>query len=250
MYFVAKPNEEAKAFIQAAGLTDETQCRAVSTLVIDLKNYGLWDKMRVIYPFVGQPGVSSSFQYNLKDPNTFRGTFSGGWNFTSTGVIPDGFSAYMDTTCAPNQMSQNSIHLSVYNRTEANSGIEMGSRTNPSNCQIVSRLGDLNYSFINQPGGSSFSQTVSTGFIIAQRTNSTQRIYFRNNIKTTTNDASAAPNSISFYICARNVNGTSVDNYDSREKSFASIGDGLTDTEAANLYTAVQRFQTTLGRQV
>lgn len=34
------------------------------------------------------------------------------------------------------------------------------------------------------------------------------------------------------------------------ECAFASIGDGLTDTEAVNFYTAVQRFQTTLGRQV
>jgi hypothetical protein len=32
--------------------------------------------------------------------------------------------------------------------------------------------------------------------------------------------------------------------------ALASIGDGLTDTEAANYYTAVQTFQTTLGRQV
>ena len=35
-----------------------------------------------------------------------------------------------------------------------------------------------------------------------------------------------------------------------KETCFNSIGDGLTDTEAANFYTAVQRFQTTLGRQV
>jgi hypothetical protein len=28
------------------------------------------------------------------------------------------------------------------------------------------------------------------------------------------------------------------------------LGDGLTDTEAANFYTAVQTYQTTLGRNV
>jgi hypothetical protein len=32
--------------------------------------------------------------------------------------------------------------------------------------------------------------------------------------------------------------------------AFASIGDGLTQTNVDDLYTAVQRFQTTLGRQV
>jgi hypothetical protein len=40
------------------------------------------------------------------------------------------------------------------------------------------------------------------------------------------------------------------DFYDNKELAFSSIGDGLTDTEAANFYTAVQAFQTTLGRQV
>ena len=32
--------------------------------------------------------------------------------------------------------------------------------------------------------------------------------------------------------------------------AFASIGDGLTDTQASNFYTAVQAMQTTLSRQV
>ncbi len=43
-----------------------------------------------------------------------------------------------------------------------------------------------------------------------------------------------------------NLNST----YANREYAFASIGDGLNDTEAANFYTAVQTFQTTLGRNV
>ena len=38
--------------------------------------------------------------------------------------------------------------------------------------------------------------------------------------------------------------------YASKQYAFASIGDGLTDTEASNLYTRVQAFQTTLNRQV
>lgn len=32
--------------------------------------------------------------------------------------------------------------------------------------------------------------------------------------------------------------------------NLALIADGLTDTESANFYTAVQTFQTTLSRQV
>jgi hypothetical protein len=38
--------------------------------------------------------------------------------------------------------------------------------------------------------------------------------------------------------------------YGNKQIAFASIGDGLTDTEAANFYTAVQAFQTALSRNV
>jgi hypothetical protein len=38
--------------------------------------------------------------------------------------------------------------------------------------------------------------------------------------------------------------------HSSRNLAFASIGDGLTNTDASNLYSTIQTFQTTLGRQV
>jgi hypothetical protein len=57
------------------------------------------------------------------------------------------------------------------------------------------------------------------------------------------------PVSISLFIGSNNVNG-SPSTYDNKEIAFGSLGDGLTDTEAANFYTAVQTFQTTLSRNV
>ena len=48
-------------------------------------------------------------------------------------------------------------------------------------------------------------------------------------------------------VNASNVGGVEWTN---RQLAFTSIGDGLTDAEASALYTAVQAFQTTLGRQV
>ena len=40
------------------------------------------------------------------------------------------------------------------------------------------------------------------------------------------------------------------DNFGTGSFRFFSIGDGLTDSEAINLYTAVQTFQTSLSRNV
>jgi hypothetical protein len=62
----------------------------------------------------------------------------------------------------------------------------------------------------------------------------------------TNTNISSLPNA-NIYVGASN--GSSVI-YTNRQCAFASIGDGLTDTQASNFYTAVQAFQTTLSRQV
>jgi hypothetical protein len=54
---------------------------------------------------------------------------------------------------------------------------------------------------------------------------------------------------LNMFIGAHNNSGTP-SGYDNKTISFYYYSDGLTNTEAANLYAAVQRFQTTLGRQV
>ena len=44
---------DAQAFITAAGITNPTQQAAINTLVVDLKGYNVWTKMKALYPFVG-----------------------------------------------------------------------------------------------------------------------------------------------------------------------------------------------------
>ena len=70
---------DAQAFITAAAITDPTQQAAINTLVVDLKGYSIWTKMKALYPFVG--GTASAHKFNLKDPrdldSAFRLVFSG-----------------------------------------------------------------------------------------------------------------------------------------------------------------------------
>ena len=81
---------DAQAFITAAAITDSTQQNAINTLVIALKGYSIWTKMKAIYPIVG--GVASSHKYNLKDPRdldaAFRLTFTVGWTHSANGMTP------------------------------------------------------------------------------------------------------------------------------------------------------------------
>lgn len=89
----------ATSFINVSGLTDVTQKSAVNTLVKDLKRFGLWDKIKAFYPFVG--GSAESHKWNLKDPrntnDAYRLTFSGGWTHSSTGVKCNGSNTSADT---------------------------------------------------------------------------------------------------------------------------------------------------------
>jgi len=90
------------------------------------------------------------------------------------------------------------------------------------------------------------------GFFNSTRTSTTSFKVFKNGSSignnSTTNTVSALPN-FNLFLSAYSQAGTPVQ-YSNRQCAFSSIGDGLTDTEAANLYTAVQAYQTTLGRQV
>jgi hypothetical protein len=48
----------------------------------------------------------------------------------------------------------------------------------------------------------------------------------------------------------RSLGGISTALFGNKECAFSSIGDGLTNTEVSNLYTAVQAFNTTLSRNI
>ena len=114
----------------------------------------------------------------------------------------------------------------------------------------------LNYSNIEgfecnsvNGGFSPSSFTNLKGFFLTTRNSSTQFEYYLNSsLVRTVNTPSSLPNANVFIGSGNTYVSPFFDSV--AEASFASVGDGLTDTEVSNLYTAVQAFQTTLGRQV
>lgn len=238
------------AFLTATGITDTTITSALETLVADLKSYSIWDKMKAIYPFVG--GTATTHKFNLKDPRdtaaAFRMDFVGGWTHSADGVLPNGVNAYGDMSLvASTHLGLNSTHVSIYSRTDTNKEAPaIANATGGTANEISMWLKYLNllYLRINNPIISSTANTNSTGYYIGNRNSSTQLSIFKNNTKTTFNQNSNSLRTNSFQI------GGFASFYDNKQYAFATIGDGLTDTEASNLYTAVQKFQTTLGRNI
>ena len=124
----AGTDADAQAFITAAGITDATQQSAINTLVTDLKGYGIWTKMKAIYPFVG--GTSSTHKWNLKDPRdldaAFRLVFNGGGTHSSTVYKPNGTNGYADTKLSPSSVQTlNSTHISFYSRLNLADGDDL-----------------------------------------------------------------------------------------------------------------------------
>lgn len=246
---------DALSFITAAGITDNTQKSAINTLVSDLKLYGIWTKMKAIYPFVG--GTASSHSYNLKDASQYQLTWQGGLTHSSTGVLPNGtngrgINTAFDLVTSNSGLSPINNHLSFYSRTNTATpnGVDVAATTNVNHTAFQSKnlfnngsMWIMNNNFYISP-----TNTNATGFYIATATASNAVKIFKNGSNTLTTSTALttfAGTGQSFSVFEGYAG-----LYSAREGAFATIGEGLTDTEVSNFYTAVQAFQTTLGRQV
>ena len=255
-------DDDALAFITAAAITNQNDQSAINTLVAELKTFGLWTKMKAIYPFVG--GTSAAHKFNLKDPRdldaAFRLVFNGGWTHSANGATPNGTNGYADTRLVPSSvLTNNNYHLSHYSRTQNILGnkVDIGSQgplpTMISLSQYYGSLsvkgfvcGDYNTVDIR------FNNTDTLGLHVGSRTSQTSAKMFMDGVQIGATLTISNPNALptSNIFIGATGNGATGQEFSDRQVAFSSIGDGLTDTEAANLYTAVQTFQTTLGRQV
>jgi len=248
---------DAQAFFDrvtaAGGTLSVTEQTATNQLVLDMKAAGIWTAMRAVYPMVGASAAACA--QNLKS-SSFTGSFTSGWTFASTGVTPNGSSAYMDTTLTPSaNLTLSSGHISVYNRTNVEEakcdlGTTNGIFGAADEILLMTRFtGGLGFIGVYTQYGGAIANANSQGLYITNRNSATITSGFKNNSKIY-NAAQTAANlpSLPFYLGAQNA--TVPTRYATKQYAFASIGNGLSDTESSNLYTAVQAFQTTLGRQV
>jgi len=247
------------AFLAATGISDATIISALNTMDLALIANGLDGKFQALYPFVGGTSTTHKFNFmNALDTNAaFRLSFSGGWTHSANGAQPNGTTGYADTFFIPNTnfASANSSHLSFYSRTAVSATHRdlgcyfLGS--NPCMC-IGSNAGPTivsdNYDFNHRIGA---AITNTQGLLINTRTGASVHKAFRNATQIGSTDVLAAGSmpTISLYLGAANLfsSGTA---FSTKQYSFASIGTGLSDADVTALYSIIQTFQTTLGRNV
>ena len=249
---------DAQAFITAASITDPTQISAVNTLVTGLKSNNLWTKMKAIYPVVG--GNATAHSYNLVNTTQYQLSFSSGWTHSSTGMLPNGTSAYANTGLSPSsELNLTSSHFSLYSRTNAfgsnyaNSGIYDGGNKAFNlylkyyNGKRIAVMYTENNTYAD--GG---VEPDSRGLFLGTRISSNDIKLYKNGSvvgsNTNTETGGILPTS-TVYLSAANTNGSPNGvTYDNKELAFCTIGLGLDSTESTTLSTIINAFNTTLGR--
>jgi hypothetical protein len=232
----------------AGGTLSSVEQNAVNSLVIDIKALNIWTKIKALYPLVGSSAAACS--QNLKSAS-FAGTFYGGWTFASTGATPNGTTGYFDTLVNPNTtMVFNDQSYSVY-KNGLSSSYEFGTVNAGYNGVAMGLTSGVLYSVINEfILNNPFTSNTANGFYTLNRVDSSEKKLFRNGALFETKTSAATSYNVgNIYMAGRERLGIS-DVFGSGSFRFFSIGDGLTDTEAVNFYTAVQTFQTALSRNV
>lgn len=232
---------DAKIFIVAAGISDPTQVNAINTLVVSLKGYSIWTKFKAIYPVVG--GIASSHAVNLKTPGTYNLTFGTGWTHTSNGMTS--LNTFAQTGIQPSTvLGLNDSHLSYFStgNTDSTAVCMIGALSSPNRLAIYSQ----GYYGVNSNAWSTYTYSgIGLKFRVISRLSSTVQKFANNgSIQTGTVNSSARPTA---NIELARLGGFGSDNFNGICK-FASVGDGLTDTDIANFNTAVTAYQTALGR--
>jgi hypothetical protein len=238
---------DAQAFLTATGITDATISGAINTLTLSLKGNNLWVKMKAVYPFVG--GTATTHKYNLKNPldtnAAFRLTFNGGWTHSSTGALPNGINGNANTHALGNtDIILNNTGFGLYNRTNTQNISAFGI---DSNFHIHQRYTN-NQTYWRIFNGTGFTNIIGTslGLFHGYSNSGNVSTAFYNGTLQGTYTGNNAINSLNLFFGG----GNSIFTYDNRQIAFGFISLGLNNTEASNLYTLIQTFQTTLSRQV
>jgi hypothetical protein len=206
-----------------------------------------------------QAYIASQFKYNLVNPvdsdAAFRLVFNGGWTHSSNGATPNGTNGYADTKLNQvGNLTASNNHISFYSRTDVVTAnpIDAGctNGTTFSFSQLSTKLAG-NAVYENGSQTMSVANANSQGLYIGTSTSSTSAKLYKNgtSIASSTTAQTRTMFNLNVFVGSSNLNGTAF-YFSSKQNAFTSIGDGLTDTEAANLYTRVQAYQTALNRQI
>lgn len=264
-----------KAEVAAGYTMRAADIAAVHRLVLDLtqtvRDGGntftpVYSRMAAVYPFIGS--TQTSHKFNLVDPRdldaAFRLVDHGSPAHAATGVTFNGSSSYQDTRYNPTAQASPLLGIGFYCRTAAlGSGTsDLGGLGNSGGeTTLWTRYTDNRvYSAVGNTSGETFAANTVTLRWWSQQRNTTAsaaanvKTYHDAALFTSANGLANTTSNVFLYFGCFNSAGVSPSfgpSPQSKEWAFAVILKGLfTDTEHAQMFNAIQNYQTILGRQV
>lgn len=251
---------DAQIFIDAGVGFTSTQQNALNQLFLDFKTgqvnaSNIFPKCVEYWP---QAGTATLANHTLGMKRAFDGTMVNTPSGSDTGLLLNGSSQYMRTGIIPStDTALNDVTLVTYlkNNTEAAS-VSIGAADS-----AIKRLFLINRIATNRMLFDAYTSNSSIGRLEVTNTDSSA---LNTATRRASNDAEGYRNAGSLgnsvqgggtrptrelYLGANNNVG-SPSNYVGNEMRGAGVFSGLTDNEVADLFDAVQRFNTSLSRQV
>ena len=240
---------------QPSGATKIAINRCIGRLI----STGVWPKLDVVRAYAAQDQqsallnwVSTSYTATAADAPTFTPFIGYTGNGTSS-YLDEGFNPI--TAVSPKYV-QNSGHISFWDLTAraADTTSQMGMRVSTTTQSVINTrfTGNSAYARINTAGGAVNSGVLTnTGHYIANRTDSVTLNLKKNGATIASSGAiaSVAPPNANVFSLARNFGGVA-ETWSSDTVGFITIGGGLTDSDAANLYSAIYGYMTDVGAVV
>ena len=239
---------DAQAYFTAnTAITSATDKNAINDFYLGLKSDGVYSKIYQMGLYIWSSATAN--KWNMVNPldtdAAYRLNFTTGWTHASTGMTPNGTSAYANTFLLGNTFSSE-VHLSFYSGTQTVGGAfeiacTNGTSTLSNRPAVNAQLG----------GNTAFNYTTTTdarGFWIASKRSNTDREIYRNGVSQATlatNITNAFP-TLNIWLGGLN-NNNSLSFPSAKQIRFSSIGLGLTDTDASNLSSRVNTLMTYFG---
>lgn len=257
----AAGDPDADSFIAAVGSAGGTlsgaEETAIQDLFTDLKAAGVYDEMFAFYPVIG--GLSATHALNgIRVSGSYDLTFSGGWTHSSTGMAPNGTNAYADTSViyGSSQIDNNTFGIYVADSGSGQAYAVDGGTISGTDywhlCNYWSATG--NGRWTNDWNDSRAATTKNGNLMINMRdatanaelwSNGSQEDILSNSV------GGGTSGTRTFFLGAINNDGAGAASwsYSAREQIFAFFHRrALTATELGDISTAINDYETALGR--
>lgn len=245
-------DSNAQAFLVAAGVTSGVEVAAVNSLVVALKKAGIWSQLFFLYPFVG--GSASSHSYNLVNPAFSQITWHGTVTHNAKGVTSDGTTGYGKWSWSGFGASAFGF-MSNYQQSVPTPSTPSNSFSLGNDETYVSAYYDgsqhPSYAF-NSTGRGFSTATALLGDSLVNRPAGTVSLYYKGVLDSSyTSPGDSVQTNLVGTVLVRQDNGTpGTPTGTGTVASVAAGNTGLTGGQITAWYSAIQAFQTALGRQV